>query len=111
MIVQTGFVAALSLVTLLMIGLVWVILTAQLLLAILILGVYVMLGPICIPFLLTPPLNFFFWGWFKALLKYSLYGAVAGALLAMFSGCWDGVPKRGHAGAGEPRRTRAERSD
>ena len=85
-VMQTFILSFLSFLTLLMVGLVWVIVTAQLLMAMLILAVYVLLGPICIPFLVTPPLNFFFWGWFKALLKYTLYGAVAGALLAVFSG-------------------------
>jgi len=83
---STWVVTILSLLTIVMVGIVWVAATAQVLLAVLLLAIYVLLGPICIPFLLVPALNFFFWGWFKALLKYSLYGAVAGALLAVFSG-------------------------
>ena len=45
-----------------------------------------MLGPLFIPFLLFEPLAFLFWGWLKTLITYSLYGAVAGAILRVFMG-------------------------
>ena len=40
----------------------------------------ILLGPIFIPFLVMPPLSFLFWGWFKTLLTYSLYAAIAAAV-------------------------------
>ena len=40
----------------------------------------ILLGPIFIPFLVLPPLSFLFWGWFKTLLTYSLYAAIAAAV-------------------------------
>jgi hypothetical protein len=40
------------------------------------LGVVIGIGPILIPFLLVPKLDFLFWGWLKALTKYSFYPVV-----------------------------------
>ncbi|HET6844851.1 MAG TPA: type IV secretion system protein [Candidatus Angelobacter sp.] len=40
------------------------------------LGVVIGVGPILIPFLLVPKLDFLFWGWLKALIKYSFYPVV-----------------------------------
>src|SRR6266567_5523127 len=40
------------------------------------LGVVIGIGPILIPFLLVPKLDFLFWGWLKALIKYSFYPVV-----------------------------------
>ena len=80
--------ALLAGVTLLMVGLVWVITTAQVLLAILVIAIYVLLGPLFIPFypVKAPVFGEFFWNWLRSVLKYSLYSAVAGAMLAVFSG-------------------------
>jgi len=64
----------------------WIIVTAQVLWATVAIAITVMLGPLFIPFLLFEPLAFLFWGWLKTLITYSLYGAVAGAILRVFMG-------------------------
>jgi hypothetical protein len=46
------------------------------------LGVVIGIGPILIPFLLVPKLDFLFWGWLKAMVKYSFY-PVAGKLFLL----------------------------
>ena len=48
------------------------------------LGVLLILGPLFIPFLLVEPLAFLFWGWFKGMFTYTLYGAIAAALMRVF---------------------------
>ena len=57
---------------------------AQVLWAQLALGVLLILGPLFIPFLLVEPLAFLFWGWFKSMFTYTLYGAIAAALMRVF---------------------------
>ena len=42
------------------------------------------LGPVFVPFLLFDPLAFLFWGWFRTLLTYSLYSAVAACVVRVF---------------------------
>ena len=64
----------------------WIIVSAQVLWATVAVAITVMLGPLFIPFLLFEPLAFLFWGWLKTLITYSLYGAVAGAILRVFMG-------------------------
>ena len=64
----------------------WVVVTAQVLWATVAIAITVMLGPLFIPFLLFEPLAFLFWGWLKTMITYSLYGAVAGAILRVFMG-------------------------
>ena len=49
------------------------------------LAILTILGPIFIPFLVFEPLSFLFWGWFRAMITYSLYGVIAGAVLRVFS--------------------------
>ena len=49
------------------------------------LAVLTILGPIFIPFLVFEPLAFLFWGWFRAMITYSLYAVIAGAVLRVFS--------------------------
>ena len=49
-------------------------------------AIVILLGPVFIPWLLFEPLAFLFWGWFRTLLVYTLYGAVAGAILRVFLG-------------------------
>ncbi len=44
------------------------------------LGIAVMLGPVFIPWIVVPPLSFLFWGWFRTVINYSLYAAVAAAV-------------------------------
>ena len=41
---------------------------------------------IAIAILLFEPLSFLFWGWFRTLMVYTLYGVVAGAILRVFMG-------------------------
>ena len=59
---------------------------AQVLVANIAIQILIFLGPIFIPFLVFPPLAFLFWGWFKSLFTYSLYAAIAGALLRVWCG-------------------------
>ena len=49
------------------------------------LAILIILGPIFIPFLVFDPLSFLFWGWFRAMITYSLYAVIAGAVLRVFS--------------------------
>ena len=76
----------LTYLTLLMFIIVWLLTTAQVLLATIFLGIYVLLGPLFIPSMLFSPLAFFFWNWLRGLFQYSLYGAIAGAIQAVFTG-------------------------
>ena len=50
------------------------------------LAIVILLGPVFIPWLLLEPLAFLFWGWFRTLMVYTLYGVVAGAVLRVFMG-------------------------
>ena len=58
---------------------------AQVIWAHIALAILIILGPIFIPFLVFEPLSFLFWGWFRAMITYSLYGVIAGAVLRVFS--------------------------
>ena len=49
-------------------------------------AIVILLGPVFIPWLLFEPLAFLFWGWFRTLMVYTLYGVVAGAVLRVFMG-------------------------
>ena len=49
------------------------------------LAILIILGPVFIPFLVFEPLAFLFWGWFRAMITYSLYAVIAGAVLRIFS--------------------------
>ena len=49
-------------------------------------AIVILLGPVFIPWLLFEPLAFLFWGWFRILMVYTLYGVVAGAILRVFMG-------------------------
>ena len=53
---------------------------AQVIWANLAMSLAILLGPIFIPFFVVPQLSFLFWGWFKTMLTYSLYAAVAAAV-------------------------------
>ena len=44
------------------------------------LSLALLLGPIFIPWLVVPQLSFLFWGWFKTVIQYSFYGAVAAGI-------------------------------
>jgi TrbL/VirB6 plasmid conjugal transfer protein len=45
------------------------------------LGAVIVIGPILIPFMLVPKLDFLFWSWLKALIKYSFYPVVGNIVL------------------------------
>ena len=47
-------------------------------------SICIMLGPILVPWLLWKPTEFLFWGWLKTVITYSLYGAVAVAVIRTF---------------------------
>ena len=49
-------------------------------------SILILLGPIFIPWLVFDPMAFLFWGWFRALIIYALYGAIAGAVMRVFAG-------------------------
>jgi len=49
-------------------------------------AIVILLGPVFIAFLIFEPLAFLFWGWFRTLMVYTLYGVVAGAILRVFMG-------------------------
>ncbi len=49
------------------------------------LAILIILGPVFIPFLVFEPLSFLFWGWFRAMITYSLYAVIAGAVLRIFA--------------------------
>ena len=41
-------------------------------------------GPIMIPWLVFEPMAFLFWGWFRSMITFALYGAIAGAIMRVF---------------------------
>jgi TrbL/VirB6 plasmid conjugal transfer protein len=45
------------------------------------LGAVLMIGPILIPFMIVPKLDFLFWNWLKALIKYSFYPVIGNIVL------------------------------
>ena len=47
-------------------------------------AVAVLLGPIFIPFLIVPHMEWLFWGWLKSLIQYAFYPVVANAYLYVF---------------------------
>lgn len=47
-------------------------------------AVCALLGPLFVPFLIVPKLDWLFWGWFKAFLQYSFIPVVAIAFLMIF---------------------------
>ncbi len=53
---------------------------AQVMWAQIALSIALVLGPVFIPWVLVPQLSFLFWGWFRTVLVYSLYGAIAAAV-------------------------------
>ena len=58
---------------------------AQVIWAQIALAILIILGPIFMPFLVFDPLSFLFWGWFRAMITYSLYAVITGAVLRVFS--------------------------
>ncbi len=47
-------------------------------------GVLVMLGPVFVPFLIVPKLDFLFWSWFRSLLTYSFVPVIGNAFIFIF---------------------------
>jgi hypothetical protein len=45
------------------------------------LGAVLVIGPVLIPFMIVPKLDFLFWSWLKALIKYSFYPVVGNIVL------------------------------
>ena len=72
--------------TMAMLVLLYCITYAQVLWAQLAIAILVFLGPLFIPWLVFEPLSFLFWGWFRSLIVFSLYGALAGAVMRVFMG-------------------------
>src|SRR5215467_172265 len=48
-------------------------------------AVLLLVGPIFIPFLIVPKMDWLFWGWFKAFLQYSFYQVIASAFVFIFA--------------------------
>ena len=74
------------LLTMLMLVLLYCLTYAQVLWAQLAIAILVLLGPLFIPWLLFEPMSFLFWGWFRSLIVFSLYGALAGVIMRVFMG-------------------------
>lgn len=59
-------------------------------------GACVVLGPLFIPWLFVPRMDFLFWGWLRSYLQFSFYTAVGWTFLAlttfMLDGVWQAVP-------------------
>jgi hypothetical protein len=52
------------------------------------LGVMNLLGPLFIPWLIVPRVNYLFWNWLQSVWQYSFYRVVATALCFVASGVW-----------------------
>lgn len=50
---------------------------AQVIFAKIAMAILIAIGPIFIPFMIVPKMDFLFWGWLKAMVQYSLYSAIA----------------------------------
>ena len=46
--------------------------------------ILVFVGPMMIPWLVFEPMAFLFWGWFRSMITFALYGAIAGAVMRVF---------------------------
>lgn len=73
----------LILVLILLLGM-FCLLYAQIIWAQIALAICVLVGPLLIPWVVFPPMSFLFWGWLRAMLTYTFYGVVAGAILNVF---------------------------
>ena len=58
---------------------------AQILWAQIAISILVFLGPAFIPWMVWKPMSFLFWGWFRAMLTYSLYGVIAAAVMRVWA--------------------------
>ena len=59
---------------------------AQVIWAHIAMAILIFMGPLFIPWMVFEPLAFMFWGWFKAMITYSLYGLIAGVVMRVFMG-------------------------
>ncbi len=85
--IMTLFSATLMMLfAMIMLVLLYCITYAQVLWAQMAIAILVFLGPLFIPWLLFEPMSFLFWGWFRSLIVFSLYGALAGAVMRVFMG-------------------------
>lgn len=83
----TGLVmAAMGLSLLVIMVLLYAITYAQVIWAQIAIAILLLLGPVFIPMLVFGPLSFLFWGWFRSLITFSLYGVIAGAIMRAFLG-------------------------
>lgn len=59
-------------------------------------GACVVLGPLFIPWLFVPRMDFLFWGWLRSYLQFAFYTAVGWTFLAlctfMLDGMWQAIP-------------------
>ena len=46
--------------------------------------ILIFVGPMMIPWLVFEPMAFLFWGWFRSMITFALYGAIAGAIMRVF---------------------------
>ena len=70
---------------------VWALGQAQVMWSQIALSMALMLGPIFIPWIMVPPLAWLFWGWFRTVLIYSLYAAVASTVFRVMTELGVGV--------------------
>ena len=59
---------------------------AQVIWAHIAMAILIFMGPLFIPWMVFEALAFMFWGWFKAMITYSLYGVIAGVVMRVFMG-------------------------
>ena len=81
-VVMTGMGLALLVIMVLLYAITY----AQVIWAQIAIAILLLLGPIFIPMLVFGPLSFLFWGWFRSLITFSLYGVIAGAIMRAFLG-------------------------
>ena len=58
---------------------------AQVIFAKIAIAILIAIGPIFIPFMIVPKMDFLFWGWLKAMVQYSLYSAIAVIMLNIWT--------------------------
>jgi hypothetical protein len=49
------------------------------------LGVVMLVGPLLVPWIIVPKMDFLFWSWFKTLIKFSFYPLIANAFLFLIA--------------------------
>lgn len=51
-------------------------------------GVLALIGPVLIPWMLVPQMDWLFWGWFKSLLQYAAYPVIGNAFVYIIGTVW-----------------------